>query len=158
MVYLRTVFALIAYKEASLFGVDSCSWFICKPCECNTSYKRRFGLVSSVCTQPKRLLEGGLSASSSPKARVLLPTMTSKLCFFAHQLRTYPPSMPTLNDPSGRGKRSHSLGLPSIKQGCSSPSSASRRLATLRVSYRTVLTSSVTSRGRKSWSASRLMP
>src|SRR5262244_2059960 len=43
------------------------------------------------------------------KLSVLLPTMTSKWCFFAHQLRTSPPSMPTLNAPSGRGKRSHSL-------------------------------------------------
>src|SRR6266851_6081129 len=118
-----------------------CAWKV------GSNYKRRFGLVSSVCTKPKRLLEGVLFASSSPQARVLLPTMTSKWCCFAHQLRTYPPSMPTLHDPSGRGKRSHSLGLPSRKHGCSSPNSASRRLATLRVSYRTVLTSSVTSSG-----------
>jgi hypothetical protein len=34
MVYLRTVFALIACKEASLFGVDSCS---CTPA--STFYK-----------------------------------------------------------------------------------------------------------------------
>src|SRR5215475_2941443 len=107
------------------------SWFICKPCACNTSYKRRFGFVSSVCTKPKRLLEGALSASSSRKLSVLLPTMTSKLCFLAHQLRTYPLSMPTLNDPSGGGKRSHSLGLPVIKHCCSLPTSASRRLAIL---------------------------
>src|SRR5262249_15591354 len=69
-----------------------------------------------------------------------------------------PPVNAHLECPSGRGKRSHSPGLPSIKQGCSSPSSASRRWATLRVSYRTVLTSSVTSSGRKSLRASRLMP
>ena len=39
-----------------------------------------------------------------------------------------------------------------------SPTSASSRLATLSVSYRTVLTSRVRSSGRKSWRASRLMP
>ena len=41
-------------------------------------------------------------------------------------------------------------GTPSIKLHCSSPSSASQRSATFRASYRTVLTSRVTSSGRKS--------
>src|SRR4029434_10141842 len=92
------------------------AWFICTSCDCNTSYRRRFDFVSSVCTNPKRLSEGVLSPSSaSAKLNILLPTMTSKLCFLSNQLRTYPPSRPTLKEPSGKGKRSQSLGLPSIK-------------------------------------------
>src|SRR4029450_11603521 len=134
------------------------SWFICKPCDCNTSYRRRLGLVSSVCTNPRPLCDGDLVSSSSPKLSTLLPTMTSKLCYLSHQWRTYPPSMPTVKAPSGCGKRTQLLGLPSIKQGCSSPNSASSRLATLSVSYRTVLTSRVRASGRKSWRASRLSP
>src|SRR5712691_2848909 len=131
---LRTHLQLKRTKRVVAVCQKGISWFICKPCECNTSYKRRFGFVSSVCTKPKRLLEGALSASFSVKLSVLLPTMTSKLCFLANQLRTSPPSMPPVNAPSGRGKRSQSPGLPSIKHWCSSPSSASMRLATLSVS------------------------
>ena len=86
------------------------SWFICKFCECNTSYRRRLGRVSSVWTNPKRLSEGVRSSSPSPILSILLPTMTSKLCFLSTQWRTYPPSMPrTVKEPSGRGKSSHSL-------------------------------------------------
>src|SRR4029453_16382724 len=91
------------------------SWFICKPCDCNTSYRRRLGLVSSVCTNPRRLCDRDLASSSSPKLRTLLPTMTSKLCCLSNQWRTYPPSMPTVKAPSGCGKRTQLLGLPSIK-------------------------------------------
>src|SRR5215510_3781685 len=78
--------------------------------------------------------------------------------FLSTQLRRYPPSIPTLKEPSGGGKNSHSRGSPSIKLACSSPNSASSRFATLRVSYRTVFTSRLRSSGKKSWSASRLSP
>src|SRR5215831_12223560 len=64
------------------------SWFICKPCACNTSCRRRFGLASSyVWTNPKRLCQGVSSSAPLPKRSVLLPTMTSKLCFLSTQLR-----------------------------------------------------------------------
>src|SRR5215468_2492698 len=66
--------------------------------------------------------------------------------------------MPTLNEPSAGGNRSQSPGSPSIKLACSSPNSASSRLATLRVSERTVLTSRLRSIGKKSLRASRLNP
>src|SRR6267378_3606898 len=112
-------------------------WFSWNPCDCKTSYRRRFDLVSTVCTKPKRLLEGVSSSSSRVQARVLLPTMTSTLGCFASQSRTEPPSMP----------------LP-----CSSPSSASQRSAIFSVSCRTVLASSVTASGRKSVSASTVKP
>jgi hypothetical protein len=52
-------------------------WFICIPWDLSTSNNRRFDLVSSVWTKPKRLLEGWSSSSSRWKARVLLPTMTA---------------------------------------------------------------------------------
>src|SRR4029453_14398995 len=64
------------------------SWFIWKSCECNTSYRRRCDLVSRVCTNPKRLSEGVLSSSSSSKLRILLPTMTSNLCFLSNKWPT----------------------------------------------------------------------
>src|SRR6266571_4915143 len=66
--------------------------------------------------------------------------------------------MPTVIGPSGMGKTPQSRGQPSMKLHCSSPSSASQRSATFRVSCRTVLTSSVTSSGRKSVRASTVMP
>src|SRR5215211_3627732 len=66
--------------------------------------------------------------------------------------------MPTVMGPSGMGKLPQSRGQPSMKLHCSSPSSASQRSATFRVSWRTVLTSSVTSSGRKSVRASTVMP
>src|SRR5215813_2672547 len=56
------------------------------------------------------------------------------------------------------GKALQSRGQPSMKLHCSSPSSASQRSATFRVSWRTVLTSSVTSRGKKSLRASTVKP
>src|SRR5262249_22731821 len=80
------------------------------------------------------------------------------LCFLSTQLRRYPPSIPTVKEPSGKGKSSQSRGSPSIQLACSSPNSASSRFATLRVSYRTVFTSRLRSSGKKSWSASRLSP
>src|SRR5215831_11251792 len=60
--------------------------------------------------------------------------------------------------PSGTGKLPQSRGQPSMKLHCSSPSSASQRSAIFRVSCRTVLTSSVTSSGRKSVRASTVNP
>src|SRR5919197_1303656 len=66
--------------------------------------------------------------------------------------------MPTVIGPSGMGKLPQSRGQPSIKLHCSSPSSASQRSATFRASCRTVLTSRVTSSGRKSVSASTVNP
>src|SRR5215813_12167557 len=66
--------------------------------------------------------------------------------------------MPTVKEPSGGGNSSQSLGSPSIKLAWSSPNSASSRLATLRVSERTVLTSRLRSIGKKSLRASRLNP
>src|SRR5262252_4504389 len=66
--------------------------------------------------------------------------------------------MPTLKQPSGGGNSSQSPGSPSIKLACSSPNSASSRLATLRVSERTVLTSRLRSIGKKSLRASKLNP
>src|SRR5262249_13255601 len=68
------------------------------------------------------------------------------------------PSMPTVKEPSGGGNSSQSLGSPSIKLAWSSPNSASSRLATLRVSERTVLTSRLRSIGKKSLRVSRLNP
>src|SRR6266852_4676849 len=63
------------------------AWFICKSWDCNTSCRRPFDLVSSVCTNPKRLSEGVLPSSSSSKLRILLPTMTSNLCFLIEEFR-----------------------------------------------------------------------
>src|SRR5499427_9641900 len=63
-----------------------------------------------------------------------------------------------MKTPSGGGNSCQSLGSPSIQLVCSSPNSASSRLATLRVSERTVLTSRLRSIGKKSLRASRLNP
>jgi hypothetical protein len=73
--------------------------------------------------KPKALMRRGLGIFILAKAQTLLPTMTSKFCCLSHQWRTYPPSMPTVKAPSGCGKRTQSLGLPSVKQGGSSPNS-----------------------------------
>jgi hypothetical protein len=40
-----------------------CRW---NPCDRKISYRRRFGLVAKVCTNPKRLLEGVLWSEAPP--------------------------------------------------------------------------------------------
>src|SRR5213592_3949915 len=103
----------------------------------------------------KAFAGGALVVFIFSKAQCTLTHNNLDVVLLREPVAHVPPVHADLEAPSGRGKRSLSPGLPSIKHGCSSPNSASRRLATLRVSYRTVLTSSVTSRGRKSLSASR---
>src|SRR5713101_64542 len=72
MVYLRTVFALIACKEASLFGVDSCS---CT--SASTFYKLREIERKHLCAAPPAALSPA-PPSLAPAAIVAPPARCAR--------------------------------------------------------------------------------